>query len=94
MIQHTRILHATPSPILVHALREDLLRLRDLYFERLQLRRMEGRVAAVALVEAVARQALHVLRVVLEARGAQFFEVAPDLAFGIIDDPVSVFPVS
>lgn len=50
---------------------------------------MEGRVTAVALVEVVAGQALDVLCVVLEARGAELFEVAADLAFGVVDDPVS-----
>lgn len=46
-------------------------------------------MAAVALVEAVAGQALDVLGVVLEAGGAEILEGAADLAFGVVDDPVS-----
>lgn len=54
------------------------------------MRDVEGRVAAVALVEAVAGEALNVAGVVLEARGAEVAEGAADLAFRVVDYPVSV----
>ena len=89
IVQHVGVLQTTPPPIFVNALCVHLLCLLDLDLELLELRSVEGRVTAVALVEVVAGQALDVLCVVLEARGAELFEVAADLAFGVVDDPVS-----
>lgn len=94
IVQHIRILKTTPPPIFIYALHEDFLRLLHLVLEVLELRHVEGRIAAVSLVEAVARQALDVLCVVMKASSAQFFEVASDLAACFIENPIPARLVS